>query len=230
MNQTQNTPAWVQPVDGATCAALARELWAMLSAAGADSSVVDFCDYITSATLAFQRVHAHSEWGVTHDWMEETEAFLVRYLREFPIRGLTDPDPYVERQLRDYEAQQAAVRAVSHDEAEAEALAMDALRDDVGARLAVALDKQHGIRCRHYGDGVIEVDWSRPDADLRVCVYIDDINGEPYVDVESFTYGQDGSLWIEDVFGRALPAHNVAVIATYCASAQAEADTRLAVG
>lgn len=76
--------------DGATCAEFARELWAMLSAAGVDLPFAEFCDHVTGATLAFQRVYADAEWGITHDWMEETETFLARYLREHPIRELEE--------------------------------------------------------------------------------------------------------------------------------------------
>lgn len=148
MKSNESTPAWVQPVDGATCAALSRELWGMLSAAGADLSVVEFCDYVTSATLAFQRVHAHSEWGVTHDWMEETERFFARYLREFPIRGLTE-DP-----------------AISYAER------VDTLCDSGGRELAVMLQRAD-IPCVHYGDGDIVVLWGVSSRELRVHITAD---------------------------------------------------------
>jgi len=192
MKSNESTPAWVQPVDGATCAALSRELWGMLSAERAEMSVVEFCDYITSATLAFQREYAAAEWGETHDWMEETERFLARYLREFPIRALEDAgvrhadplpvsDPYVERQLRDYEAQQAAVLAVrASDAAISYAERVDTLCDSGGRELAVMLQRAD-IPCVHYGDGDLVILWGVSSRELRVHITADGETAEAEV-------------------------------------------------
>lgn len=196
MNESNITPSWVQPVDGATCAALSRELWAMLSAAGADSSAVDFCDYVTSATLAFQREYAAAEWGETHDWMEETERHLARYLREFPIRALedagvrhADPLPVT-----------SPVYALD-DEAISYAVRLDALAESGGREVAVALARAD-IPHINYGSGIVEV----LSADLRVRVCLLD---RSFADVHIVRLMDDGHTDYYDEVAEGIPLDEV---------------------
>jgi hypothetical protein len=155
MKTNDITPAWVRPVDGATAAAFSRELWGMLSASGVDLPVVEFADYVVGCTLAFQRVYADVEWGETHDWMEEVEVFLARYLREFPIPELEPA---------------AALR-----EAISEAEKHDVLCHSAGATLAVEMQRA-GIPCTHYGDGRVRVLWGFETCELRVSIDLDERN------------------------------------------------------
>ena len=182
MKSNESTPAWVQPVDAATCAALSRELWGMLSAAGVDLSVVEFSDYITGATLAFQRAYIDAEWGVTHDWMEATEAFLAGYLRDYPIRPL---EAAWERHGGPLPSAPLPVTSPVYatnldDEAIRYAEKCDVLCDSGGRELAVRLERE-GIPCVHYGDGDICILWGVGSRELRVHLYVTD-NLEPAPD------------------------------------------------
>jgi len=170
MKSNESTPSWVQPVDAATCAALSRELWGMLSAAGVDLSVVDFCDYITGATLAFQRVYVDAEWGVTHDWMEATERHLAGYLRDYPIRPL---EAAWERQAGPLPVTSAVYDPFLDDEAIKYAERVDVLCDSAGKGLAVEL-KRAGIPCVDYGDGILVILWGFTSPELRVCISVED--------------------------------------------------------
>lgn len=198
----ERTPTWVQPVDAATCAALSRELWGMLSASSVDLSVVEFCDYVTGATLAFQRAYADAEWGETHDWMEATETFLAGYMLDYPIRELetawerqAGPLPIAPQPVT------SAVYAVD-DEATEQAVHLDDRVDAAGAALALSLDAAN-IRCRHYGGGVIEVDWSRENADLRVVV--GDLGEGLVIDVASQDYDEDGEMGRGFIYDEDIP-------------------------
>lgn len=184
MKSNESTPAWVRPMDGATCAALSRELWAMLSAVGADSSSVDFYDYVTSATLAFQREYAAVEWGETHDWMEETERFLARYLREFPIPAL---ETAWERQAGPLPVTSAVYATNIDAEAISFAERVDVLCDSAGKGLAVEL-KRAGIPCVDYGDGILVVLWGFTSPELRVCISVED---DESLTADVCTYGAD---------------------------------------
>lgn len=181
MKSNESTPAWVQPVDAATCAALSRELWGMLSAAGVDLSVVEFCDYITGATLAFQRAYIDAEWGVTHDWMEATEQHLAGYLRDYPIRPLEaawerhgGPLPSAPLPVT------SPVYATNLDDAAIRyAEKCDTVCDSVGRGLAEAL-RAAGIPCVHYGDGDLVVLWGVSSRELRIHLYVtDDLEPTP---------------------------------------------------
>jgi hypothetical protein len=175
MNTNDITPTWVHPVDGATCAAFSRELWGMLSGARVDLSVVEFADYVIGCTLAFQRVHADTVWGETHDWMEETETFLARYLREFPIR-----------ELETAWEQQAGPLPVSDVEAISEAEKTDVLCHSAGEELTVNL-KRAGIPCAHYGDGRVRVMWGMSECELRVSISVDE-SGNLTADIVTLRY------------------------------------------
>ena len=173
--KSDNTPSWVQPVDGATCAAFSRELWGMLSASRVDLSVVEFADYVIGCTLAFQRKHADTEWGETHDWMEETERFLMGYMLDYPIRGLETA----------WE-QQAGPLPVSDVEAISEAEKTDVLCHSAGEGLSVNL-KRAGIPCAHYGDGRIRVMWGMSECELRVSINVDE-SGNLTADIVTLRY------------------------------------------
>jgi hypothetical protein len=168
-HMSSSTLPWVQPVDGDTCAALSRELWGMLSASRVELSVVDFCGYITGATLAFQRAYAGAEWGETHDWMEATETFLAGYMLDYPIRELESawerqagPLPIAPLPVT------SAVYAVD-DRATVEAALIDDMCDRAGRELAALLQGE-GIPCVHYGDGDLVVLWGVVSAELRLHV------------------------------------------------------------
>lgn len=196
------TPSWVQPVDGATCAAFSRELWETLRTAQVELSVVEFADYVIGCTLAFQREYADAEWGETHDWMEETERFLMGYMLDYPIR---EPETAWERRASRLpnapEPVTSAVYAVD-DEATEQAISLDERVDAAGAALALSLDAAN-IRCRHYGGGVIEVEWDRENADLRVVV--GDLGEGLVIDVASQNYDDDGEMGPGFVYDEDIP-------------------------
>lgn len=204
-----STPTWVQPVDGATCAAISRELWGMLSNANVYVSVGEFADYVTSCTRAFQRVYADAEWGVTHDWAEETETFLLRYLREFPVAELSEAsedDDCAGGFI--YLMEPTATQVIDHDNKV----------DAAGATLALSLDAAN-IRCRHYGDGVIEVEWDRGDADLRVVV--GDLGEGLVIDVLAQSYDDDGEMGPPVLYDEDIPWSDLARVVDAITKAKA---------
>jgi hypothetical protein len=132
---------------------------------------VEFADYVTSCTLAFQRVHADTVWGESHDWMEETETFLRGYMLDYPIREL---ETAWERQAG------PLVEAISAAEK------TDVLCHSAGEELTVNL-KRAGIPCAHYEDGRIRVMWGMSECELRVSINVDE-SGNLTADIVTLRY------------------------------------------
>ena len=210
MKSNESTPSWVRPVDGATCAALSRELWGVLIASRVELSVVEFCDYITGCTLAFQRVYADAEWGETHDWMEETERFLRGYMLDYPIREL---ESAWERQAGPLPVTSAVYAENLDDEAISFAERIDTLCDSAGKGLAVEL-KRAGIPCVDYGDGIVVILWGFTSPELRVCISVED-DESLTADVCTFSadmmgdYEQAAEMWSGPLGGVVAAVQNI---------------------
>lgn len=209
MKSNESTPSWVQPVDGVTCAALSRELWEMLRCAQVEMPVVDFAMYVAGATVAFQREYAAAVWGEhDYDWMECTERFLARYLREHPILDLANAWERNTLPLPDEDERDRARVGydAEADEAISYAVRCDALAESGGREVTVALERAD-VPCINYGSGIVEVLWGVSSADLRVQVFGD---GEAaFADVHIVRLMDDGHTDYYDEVAVGIPLGEV---------------------
>lgn len=85
-------PAWRRPADAATAIELARMAQMDIVHARETPPAIDVCDYVMSATLAFEAKYRATEWGEdgAPDWMEATETFWIVYTAAYAPPWIDD--------------------------------------------------------------------------------------------------------------------------------------------
>jgi hypothetical protein len=78
---TARIPQWRIPIDGHTAIEFARMAQSEIAHALETPAAIEVCDYVMSATRAFEEKYRATEWGENNapDWMEATEAFWQQY-------------------------------------------------------------------------------------------------------------------------------------------------------
>ena len=174
-------PKWAQAHDLATVVEFTRMTQRVLDSVtsnGTDPTSAEVIEYVGTLSHEFTEKFADVEWGESADFLEETERFFEAAPHPLWL-------PWTPAEVR----AAAAAKRESYEWARDIADRQDAAGCDLTARLSHA-----GVRCRDFGDGVIEVDWDREDADLRVIVCLDPETNVCEVDVGSYGTGDDNLI------------------------------------